>query len=266
MSATRLAELFATVRREGRPALLPFLTAGLPDVESSPAMFAAMAAAGADAFEVGIPYSDPLMDGPVIQAGSARALAGGVTLQRGLEVVEKVAADTRRPVLVMTYANPVFRVGPAEFVRRAAAAGASGLIVADLPLEEAGPVMEAARAAGLGMVLFAAPTSDDRRLAAVAAAAPAFIYGVAEMGVTGEREAASGRAADLARRVRKVTDLPLVMGVGISTPQQAAGLRGLVDGVIVGSALVRRVLESGGPEEAAAALAAAVGELAAALR
>lgn len=251
--------------RPGHTALLPYLTAGLPDPQSSPELFAAMADAGADGFEIGIPYSDPLMDGPVIQAASAAALAAGTDLGAALAVIGEVVERTGKPALAMTYANVVFRTGPDEFCRRLAATGARGLIVPDMPLEEAAPVEEAAAAHGVGVVLFVAPTSSDERIAAVAAHDPAFIYGVAEMGVTGEREQSSGRARQLAARVRALTDIPLVLGVGISTPEQAALAGELADGVIVGTALVRRVLEAPTPAEAATSLGEAVTALRAAL-
>ncbi len=187
MSRARLEELFAEVRTSGRTALLPFMTAGLPSLATSPDLFAAMADSGADAFEVGIPYSDPMMDGPTIQAGNLRALAGGTTVEAGLEVVAAVVARTGKPVLVMTYANPIFRIGPEIFARRCREVGASGVIVADLPLEEAAAIQEPIEATGLGMVLFAAPTAGEARLRAIAAANPVFIYGIADLGVTGER-------------------------------------------------------------------------------
>jgi tryptophan synthase alpha chain len=244
-----------------RTALLPFLTAGLPTPAASPTLFSAMADSGADAFEIGIPYSDPLMDGPVIQRASSMALAAGTNLDRALEIVEAVASRTGKPGLAMTYANVVFRTGPDRFCARLAEAGASGLIVPDMPVEEAEPVRQAAARHGLGLVLFVAPTSSDERIATVASLDPAFIYGVAEMGVTGEREHSGGRAAELARRVRSITDIPLVLGVGISTPQQAATAGQVADGVIVGTALVRRVLEAATPEDAADSLRRAVSEL-----
>ena len=250
----------------GRTALLPYLTAGLPTPAASPALFAAMASAGADAFEIGIPYSDPLMDGPVIQRASTAALAAGTNLERAMEIVGAVVSETGKPALAMTYANVVFRTGPDDFCRRLAEAGAAGLIVPDMPVEEAGPVKEAATAHGLGMVLFVAPTSSDERIEAVADLDPVFIYGVAEMGVTGERAESSGRAGELARRVRQHTDIPLVLGVGISTPAQAAAAGEVADGVIVGTALVRRVLKAESPAAAAEALAEAVTALGAALR
>ena len=262
MSRTALDALFASVRAEKRTAFLPYMTAGLPHPSSTVDLFVAMAEAGADGFEVGIPYSDPLMDGPTIQAGSARALELGMTLNSGFDVVRRVVEATGKPSIVMSYANPVFRIGPNEFVRRAADAGASALIVADLPLEETPPIAEAADAAGIGLVLFAAPTTGDARLTRIAAADPIFIYGVAEMGVTGERSESSARPSELAGRIRALTDNPLVMGVGISTPDQAAAIAPLVDGVIVGSAMVRRALEADDP---ATEIGAAVTAIAAAL-
>lgn len=265
MSRDRLAGLFAATRAADRPAFLPFMTAGLPDPAHSPDIFAAMAAAGADAFEVGVPYSDPLMDGPVIQEGSDRALAAGADLETTLRTIASVVAGTGRPTLAMTYANPVFRRGPDTFVARLAEAGVDGIIVPDLPVEECGPVRLAAERHGLGIVLFVAPTSDRRRIEEVAAAGPVFIYAVAEMGVTGERARASSRYGEIVGRIREVTEIPVVFGVGISTPEQARAAGRVADGVIVGSALVRRVLAAAGPAEAAADVAAAVGEIAAAL-
>lgn len=245
----------------GRTALLPFLTAGLPTPADSPRLFAAMAEAGADAFEIGIPYSDPLMDGPVIQRASSASLAAGTNLDKALEIVAAVVSETGKPALAMTYANVVFHKGPDQFCARLADAGAAGLIVPDMPVEEAEPVMRAASSHGLGLVLFVAPTSSDDRIATVASFDPAFIYGVAEMGVTGEREQSGGRAVELGRRVRAITDIPLVLGVGISTPEQAAAAGAVADGVIVGTALVRRVLEAPTPGEAAISLRGAVAEL-----
>lgn len=261
-----LPHLFAAARAEGRAVLMPYLMAGIPDPRSSVAMFRAMAEAGADAFEVGLPYADPLMDGPVIQRAGAAALAAGTTREVGLRIAAEVRESTGRPCIVMTYSNPVFRDGPDRFARRAAAAGAEALIVADLPVDEAGPVAEAARRHGIGLVLFVAPTTSEDRLRRVAAASPAFVYGIAEMGVTGERSAASSRAAALAARVRAVTDAPLVLGVGIATPEAAAAAARVADGVIVGSALVRRVLESSDPAAAEVSLRASVAELRAAMR
>jgi tryptophan synthase alpha chain len=260
-----LAALFEGARAAGRAVLMPYMMAGIPDPQHSVEMFEAMADAGADAFEVGLPYADPLMDGPVIQRAGAAALEAGTTLEVALGIAAAVKERTGKPCILMTYSNPVFRDGPDAFAARAAAAGADALIVADLPVDEAPPIAEAAGRHGLGLVLFAAPTTSEDRLRMVAEAGPVFVYGIAEMGVTGERATASSRAAGLAERVRAMTDAPLVLGVGIATPAAAAAAARVADGVIVGSALVRRVLEAGDAAEAMASLREAVEALAAAL-
>ncbi|MEZ5176211.1 MAG: tryptophan synthase subunit alpha [Acidimicrobiia bacterium] len=262
----RLAAMFAHARTENRAALLPYLTAGLPTVAESVELFRAMADAGADGFEVGIPYADPLLDGPVIMAAGERALAAGVTVDVSLDIVSRIVGETGKPVLVMTYVNPVLRLGVDVFFDRVAAAGGAGVIVADLPVDESQPFLSAAAATGLGLVLFAAPTTDERRLEAVAAADPAFVYAVAEIGVTGEREAASVNTESLASRIRERSQAPIVFGVGISTPDHVARAAAVGDGVIVGTAVVRRVLEAPSPEEARGVLARFVSDLAAAVQ
>ncbi len=265
MSAKELRSLFDRTAGEDRAVLMPYMMAGIPDAESSVDMFVAMADAGADAFEIGIPYADPLMDGPVIQSAGAAALKAGTTVQRAFAVMTEVRRRTGAPCIPMTYVNPVLRMGPERFAAAAADAGASALIVPDLPVDEAAPVAAAAADAGLGLVLFAAPTTPADRLARVAQMGPAFVYGIAEMGVTGERTTTSVRAADLVERVRAVTEAPLVLGVGISGPDAAAAAASVADGVIVGSALVRRVLEAPDAVSAGAALGGAVRELRAAM-
>jgi len=262
----RLRDMFAATAAEDRAALLPYMTAGLPTVSESPALFEAMAAAGADGFEVGIPYSDPLMDGPTIHEAGLQALEAGSGLEPGLDVVAAVTERTGKPVVVMTYANPVFRIGLDEFADRVAASGGSGVIVADMPVDESADFRAAFERRGLGLALFVAPTTPAERLAQVVAAEPVFIYGVADMGVTGERAQSSGRAVDLAARVKAATDIPLVLGVGISTPEQARIGAGVADGVIVGSVLVRRVLDAPSAAAAADSLRPAVADLAAAMR
>lgn len=261
-----MEQAFDAARGESRTLLMPYLTAGLPTPEVSADLFVAMADAGADAFEIGIPYSDPLMDGPTIHEAGLRALAAGATFERSLGIVEDVVTRTGRPVFVMTYANPVMTRGAEAYAARVADAGAAGLIIADLPVDEAQRFEAAARRAGLGMVLFVAPTTDDERLRRVIEHNPVFIYGVARLGVTGEQVEGESQLAELSKRIRTQTDLPLVAGVGIATPRQAAAAAQHADGVIVGSALVRRVLEAedaGGAEDE---LRAAVTELAAAVR
>jgi tryptophan synthase alpha chain len=247
-----------------RTALLPYLTAGLPTPADSIELFRAMVDAGADAFEVGIPYSDPLMDGPVIMRASEVALAAGTTASVAWAVLEKVAA-LGKPTLAMTYANPVMQTGWEAYCRRLSGAGAAGVIIPDLPLEEAGPLLQAGTATGVGVVLFVSPTTDPIRMEQVVRAEPEFIYGVSDLGVTGEREHVSHHVAGLSARVRAMTEVPLVLGVGLSSPEQVRAVRHLADGVIVGTALVRRVLEAGSPREAAGALSEAVAALRAAL-
>lgn len=250
----------------GRAALLPYLTAGIPSKETSASMFVAMADAGADGFEVGIPYADPLMDGPVIMQAGERALADGVTVDIALEIITEIVAATHKPVLAMTYVNPVLRLGIPSFFDKAKAAKASGLIIADLPVDEAEPFLREADRTGLGLALFAAPTTTDERLRSVGDSDPVFIYGIAEVGVTGERTEASRNTGALASRVRSVSDRPLVFGVGISTPDHAAQAAAIGDGVIVGTAIVRQVLDAGSPDEAARALSMAVSELSKAMQ
>jgi len=258
--------MFAAAGAENRAALLPYMTSGLPDPASSLDLFKAMAEAGADGFEVGIPYSDPLMDGPTIHEAGLRALRAGATVDSSMALVEGIVATTGKPVVVMTYVNPVLAIGAEAFAARVAAAGGSGLIIADLPADESGSIAGACADAGIGLVLFVAPTTDDGRLAQVVAREPLFVYGVAELGVTGKRTAASAHAATLSRRIRAATDAPLVLGVGISTPEAAHEAAGVADGVIVGSALVRRVLDAESSAAAQDSLSAAVADLAAAVR
>ncbi len=264
----QVEQAFDTARAEGRSLLLPYLTAGLPNPEESVDLFLAMADGGADGFEIGIPYSDPLMDGPTIHEAGLTALAAGATFERSIEIVEQVVARTGLPVFVMTYANPVLSRGPEAYAARVAGAGAAGLIVADLPVDEAGRFETATSRSGLGLVLFVAPTTDDERLRRVIEHQPVFIYGVARLGVTGEQREVGGdsQLAALSQRVRSATDLPLVAGVGIATPAMAAEAAQHADGVIVGSALVRRVLDAPDAAAAAKSLHTAVADLAAAVR
>lgn len=258
----KLQTMFDSAARENRAALLPYLTAGIPSPDVSVDLFVAMAEAGADGFEVGIPYADPLMDGPVIMAAGQRALESGVTVDVAFDVAERVIGATGKPVLLMTYTNPVLRAGLDQFFARAAGIGAAGVIIADLPVDEAAPFIASAARANVGLVLFVAPTTTDARLRSVADADPVFVYAIAEVGVTGERVEASSNTVELAKRIRSATDAPVVFGVGISTPQHAAKAAQVGNGVIVGTAIVRRVMEAESPEAAKASLTAAVEELA----
>lgn len=261
----RLNEMFTSAAKEDRAVLLPYLTAGIPSPDESVDLFVAMAEAGADGFEVGIPYADPLMDGPVIMAAGQQALETGVTVDVAFDVARQVIERTGKPLLLMTYTNPVLAAGPESFFARASAIGAAGVIIADLPIDEAAPFIEAADAVDIGMVLFASPTTTAARLEAVAAAEPAFIYAIAEIGVTGERVEASSNTVELAERIRSVSSAPIVFGVGISTPDHAARAAAVGDGVIVGTAIVRRVIEAADADAAAAELRTAVAGLRAAV-
>jgi tryptophan synthase alpha chain len=234
-------------RDGGRKLLVPYVTGGLGDAWGD--VVAAVADAGADAVEVGIPFSDPVMDGPVIQEASQRALDGGTTPPAVLDRLSRL--DTGVPLAVMTYYNLVFRAGHERFAASLRQAGVAGAILPDLPLEEAGPWLDAASAEGVDGVLLAAPTADDDRLRRVVARSSGFVYGVGLLGVTGERDVLAATAVDVAGRLKAVTDLPVLVGVGISTPEQAVEVCEVADGVVVGSALVRRLLDGAGPEEAA---------------
>jgi tryptophan synthase alpha chain len=235
-------------RAEGRRLLVPYVTGGLGAAWCD--VVRAVADAGADAVEVGIPFSDPVMDGRTIQEASQRALELGAT---PLGIVDALARlDPGIPLVVMTYYNPVLRAGHVRFASRLAQAGVDGAIVPDLPLDELDGWADAADAAGVETVLLAAPTTPDDRLRAICARARGFVYGVALLGVTGERDRLAAEATEMGRRCKAATDRPVLLGVGISTPAQAVEAAGAADGVIVGSALVRRLLDGGGPDDAAA--------------
>lgn len=256
-----LESMFELARAEGRAVLLPYLTAGIPDIDASVDLFVAMSDAGADGFEVGIPYADPLMDGSTIMAAGELALEQGVTVDGALDIIARVVDTTGKPVLAMTYVNPVLRHGVTSFFRKAASAGAAGVIIPDLPADESEPFRHAAQSSGVGLVLFAAPTTDDARLSRMLAMDPVFVYAIAEIGITGEREAPSGNIANLSSRIRRTSDVPIVFGVGISTPEHVSLAARHGDGVIVGSAVVRRVLEANDAEEARVSLSSFVREL-----
>jgi tryptophan synthase alpha chain len=234
-------------RTAGRKLLVPYLMGGM--TEDWGQSLAAVVAAGADAVEVGIPFSDPMMDGPTIQEAALRALVREVTPDDVL--ADMARAEAPVPLVVMTYYNIVFRAGHHRMARSLAAAGARGAILPDLSLEELGPWADEADAAGVDTVLLVAPSSPEDRVARICARARGFVYAVARMGVTGERAALGDEAAAVVARIRRHTDLPVCVGVGVSTPAQAAEVCEVADGVVVGSALVRRLLEGQGPEGAA---------------
>lgn len=243
----KLETALAHRRQQGHKLLVPYVTGGMDDewlltVE-------AVAGAGADAIEIGIPFSDPMIDGPVIQAASLRALGRGTT-------PDGILADLGRleigiPLVVMTYYNLIFRAGHQRIAGLMAESGVSGAIIPDLPLEELEPWARAADDAGIATVLLVAPSTPPDRTEAICRRSRGFVYGVGRMGVTGEQSALAGSAREVAERITAATDLPVCIGIGVSTPEQAVTVCEVADGVVVGSALVRRLLEGEGPDGAA---------------
>ena len=234
---------FAKANADNRAALIGYLPAGFPTVGGAIDAAKAMADAGADIVEIGLPYSDPLMDGPVIAEAVHRALTAGTRVADVLRTVQAIASESI-PVLVMTYWNPVERYGVRAFARDLAQAGGSGLITPDLIPEEAGPWLEASDSYGLDRVFLVAPSSTGERLARIAGSCRGFVYAASLMGITGTRDAVSADAARLVTRVRPHTDLPVAVGLGVSNGAQAAQMAAFADGVIVGSAFVRRLLDA----------------------
>jgi tryptophan synthase alpha chain len=247
-----LEEHLRARRDSGRKLLVPYVTGGLFDgwVHA----VSAFVAAGADAVEIGIPFSDPVMDGPTIQEASATALARGTTPEGVLG--DLGGFDAGVPLVAMTYYNLVFRAGHHRFATSLASAGIGGAVVPDLPLEESADWERDAAAAGVATVLLTAPVTPEERLARICARSRGFVYGVGLMGVTGERSAVADSAATMAKRLKAVTDLPVLIGFGVSTPAQAREVCAEADGVIVASALMRRLLDGQGIESAAAVVAA----------
>jgi tryptophan synthase alpha chain len=253
----RIADAFASHGK--RAALMPYLMGGYPSLDDSAESGLAAAAAGADLIELGIPFSDPLADGPVIHAAATEALEGGATPHGVLRVCERLSAQV--PVVLMVYVNVVLNAGPEAFALRAAAAGAAGLIVPDLPHDEAGEVRSACDAEGLALVPLVAPTTSPERVAEIGAGARGFVYTVSVTGTTGERNELPPELAETVARVKAATEVPVAVGFGISTAEQASAVADLADGVIVGSRIVRAAGDGG-----AAAVGAVVAELADALR
>src|SRR5436853_4355962 len=239
---SRIERRFAQLKQEGRAGLVVYLVAGDPDPDTSRALFEGVAAAGADLIEIGMPFSDPMADGPSIQAAGQRALKAGTTLRSTLAMVRQLRArDPDTPFLLMGYYNPIYRYGAEAFARDAVAAGVDGAIIVDLPPEEDAELAVPARAAGLDIVRLATPTSDEARLPAVVAHASGFVYYVAITGITGTRavDAVSVRAA--VERLRRFTHLPIAVGFGIKTPAQAAAVAQTADAAVVGSVIVDRL-------------------------
>lgn len=241
MQTTRIQTLFERTRKENRAAFIAYVTAGDPSPEQTPEIVAALERGGVDLIELGIPFSDPIADGPVIQRAAARALQAGTTVPKVLDMARAIRKKSEIPLLLFTYLNPVLRYGLDKLARDAQAAGIDGCLLTDVSVEEAEPYVAAMRAAGLDTVFLGAPTSTERRLKLVAQFSTGFVYLVSRTGVTGEQAALSESLAPLLDKMRAVTNLPLAAGFGISTPQQAAAVAKMADGVVVGSAIVRQI-------------------------
>src|SRR5215469_4497189 len=241
MNATRIQSLFDRLKKEGRAALIAYLTAGDPSPEKTPELVAALERGGADLIELGVPFSDPIADGPVIQRGSDRALKAGTSLPKVLGIARKIREGSEIPLLLFTYLNPAFQYGFEKLARDAKAAGIDGCLLTDVSVEEAEQYVKIMRASGLDTVFLAAPTSTERRLKLVAEYSSGFVYLVSRTGVTGERTKLSESLEPLIRKMRAITSTPLAAGFGISTPEQAGAVAKMADGVVVGSAIVRLI-------------------------
>jgi tryptophan synthase alpha chain len=270
--ATRIDRRFAELKREGRGALVTFITAGDPDQATSLALLKALPGAGADLVELGMPFSDPMADGPAIQASSQRALAAGQTMVKTLSMVRAFReADDETPLVLMGYYNPIYVYGADRFVREAVNAGVDGLIVVDLPPEEDQELLPIAREAGLNFIRLATPTTDAKRLPAVLANTSGFVYYVSIAGITGTAAPDLTEVASHVARIKQATALPIAIGFGVKTKEQVAALAAHAEGVVVGSALVGTIAESLDPDgkatqETAPRVLNLVGELASALR
>jgi tryptophan synthase alpha chain len=262
---SRIAATLAACRQRGQAALVPYLTAGDPDLEATRAILRGFAASGADRIELGVPFSDPMADGPVLQRSAARALASGTTLMRVLEMIAEMRAELATPIVLFGYYNPLFRYGVERIAKDAAAAGVDGFLCVDLPPEEAGDLRAAATAAGLDLIAMLAPTTPLARVKRIAASATGFLYFVSVLGVTGARTDLPKELPALVEAVRSVTSVPIGVGFGVQSPEQAAWVAGFADAVVVGSAIAR-ILEDTPRDAIESRVAEFVGGLAAAMR
>jgi len=242
---SRLAETFVRLRAAGTPGLVTYVTAGDPDLAGTEGILRALDRAGADVVEVGIPFSDPLADGPVIQRATERALASGTTLLAVLGLLKRLRSELRMPVVLFSYANPVLRIGAERFGDLARDAGVDGVLILDLPIEEAGDFRVMLEARGIDTILLLSPTTSDERLRKAAALGSGFLYAISRLGVTGARSEIADGAEDMVKRIRRVSDLPVALGFGISTPDHVRRIGQWADAAVVGSALVNVIAEAG---------------------
>jgi tryptophan synthase alpha chain len=243
---SRITDTFARLRAANRTGLVTYTTAGDPDLERSADILKALDRAGADVLEVGVPFSDPLADGPVIQRATERALAAGTNLRGVLRMIARVRPSIAAPIVVFSYANPVLRMGADAFARQAAAAGVDGVLTLDLPIEEAGDFRGTQQAAGLDTIFLLSPTTTDERIRTAGELGSGFLYGISRLGVTGARESVAAGAEAMARRIRARTSLPIALGFGISRPEHVAEVGAYADAAVVGSALVSVIADAGG--------------------
>jgi len=254
----RIERRFRQLADAGELGLVAYITAGDPSLEATEKIVLAAADAGADVIELGVPFSDPVADGPTIQRAIDRALRAGTTLAGVIGLVRRLRARTQVPLVLFSYFNPILQMGLDKFAEAAAAAGADGVLATDMTPEEAGDYRPAMRARGLDTIFLAAPTSTDARLEKIAGVSSGFLYLISRTGVTGAREALPEDLPELARRVRRFTKLPLAVGFGISAPAHVAVLGGIADAAVVGSALVEEIEKSATPDAAADAVAARI--------
>jgi tryptophan synthase alpha chain len=245
----RLAQTFEALRAARTPGLVTYVTAGDPDLPRTAAILRALARAGADVLEVGVPFSDPLADGPVIQRATERALASGTTLQRVLATVADVRADVDAPIVLFSYANPILRLGAERFGDEARRAGVDGVLVLDLPIEEADEFRGMLAARGIDTILLLSPTTTDARLRKAAALGSGFLYAISRLGVTGARDRLADGAREMVQRIRAVSHLPVALGFGISKPEHVREVGQWADAAVVGSALVAMIAEAGGADD-----------------
>ena len=243
---SRIAETFASLRRDGRTGLVTYTTAGDPDLARSAEILKTLDRAGADVLEVGVPFSDPLADGPVIQRATERALAAGATLSGVLDLVKSIRQDVKAPIVIFSYANPLLRMGLAPFADRAATAGVDGVLALDLPIEEADEFRSVLAARELDTIFLLSPTTTEARIRKAAELGRGFLYGISRLGVTGARDAVASGAEAMVRRIRQHTTMPIALGFGISRPEHVAEVGLYADAAVVGSALVSLIAEASG--------------------
>ena len=242
---TRLQQTFARLREDQSPGLVTYITAGDPDLDRTAGILRALDRAGADVLEVGVPFSDPLADGPVIQRATERALATGTTLAGVLELLRSIRSDIAAPIVIFSYANPILRLGAERFADRATQAGVDGVLVLDLPIEEADEFRGLLATRGIDTIVLLSPTTTDDRLRRAAALGSGFLYAISRLGVTGARDALAAGAQEMVQRIRKVSTLPVALGFGISKPDHVREVGQWADAAVVGSALVDVIAREG---------------------